>query len=79
MDQILEGARFSAPIQANLYNGYWISFPGVKQPGCGSDHPPPPNLGTRLKKEQSYTLLHYPWAFLDRYLVNFYFLLFYFF
>jgi len=23
-----------------LYNGYWVSFPGVKRPGCGTDHPP---------------------------------------
>jgi len=22
-----------------LYNGYWGSFPGVKQPECGTDHP----------------------------------------
>ena len=24
-----------------LYNGYQVSFPGVKQPGRGVDHPPP--------------------------------------
>jgi hypothetical protein len=24
-----------------LYNGYWISFPRVKRPGCGIDHAPP--------------------------------------
>jgi len=35
-----------------LYNGYLISFPRVKQPGCGVDHPP---LELRLKKEYSYT------------------------
>jgi hypothetical protein len=29
-----------------LYNGYWVSFPGVKRPGRGVDHPP-----HRLKKE----------------------------
>jgi hypothetical protein len=29
------------------------SFPGVKQPGRGVDHPP--NLTLRLKKECSYT------------------------
>jgi hypothetical protein len=23
-----------------LYDGYQISFPKVKQPGCGTDHPP---------------------------------------
>jgi len=35
-----------------LYNGY-RTFPGVKRPGCGVDHPP--NLAPRLKKEYSYT------------------------
>jgi hypothetical protein len=25
-----------------LYNGYWVSFLGVKWPGCGADHTPPP-------------------------------------
>ena len=29
------------------------SFPGVKRPCCGVDHPP--HLSRRLKKEQSYT------------------------
>ena len=24
-----------------LYNGYRVSFPGVKRPGCSFDHPPP--------------------------------------
>ena len=24
-----------------LYNGYRVSFPGVKRPGRGADHPPP--------------------------------------
>jgi len=25
---------------SHLYNGYPVSFPGVKQPGCGVNHPP---------------------------------------
>ena len=25
-----------------LYSGYRVSFPGVKRPGRGADHPPPP-------------------------------------
>jgi len=25
-----------------LYNGYWVSFPGVKSQGHGDDHQPPP-------------------------------------
>ena len=32
-----------------LYNWYRISFPGVKRPGLGVDHPP--YLAPRLKKE----------------------------
>jgi len=45
-DRIPVGARFSAPVQ----NGPGVhpasctmgtgSFPGVKRPGCGVDHPP---------------------------------------
>jgi len=36
-----------------LYNGYRVSFPGVKRPGRGVYHPP--LLAPRLKKEQIYT------------------------
>jgi hypothetical protein len=36
-----------------LYNGYQLSFPGVKQLGHGVDHPT--HLPPRLKKEYSYT------------------------
>ena len=36
-----------------LHNGYRISFPWVKQSGCGVDYPP--HLAPRLKKEQNYT------------------------
>jgi hypothetical protein len=32
-----------------LYNGYRVSFPGVKRPGRGVDHPP--HLPPMLKKE----------------------------
>ena len=32
-----------------LYDGYWVSFPGVKQPGCGNDHPPPSSAKVREK------------------------------
>ena len=32
-----------------LYNGYRVSYPGVKRPRHGVDHPPP--LVARLKKE----------------------------
>ena len=46
-DLIPVGARFSAPVQtgpgAHLtsYTMGTRSFPGVKQPGRGVDHPPP--------------------------------------
>ena len=33
-DRLCDPPRF-------LYNGYWVSFPGVKRPGRGVDHPPP--------------------------------------
>ena len=39
-----------------LYNGYLVSFQGVKQPGRSFDHPlPHPTCWPALKKEQSYT------------------------
>ena len=49
------GARFSAPVQtgpgahpASYTMGTW-SFPGVKRPGRGVDHPP--HQTPRLKEE----------------------------
>jgi hypothetical protein len=53
------GARFSAPIHTGpgahpaSYTVGTRSFPGVKRPGHGVDHPP--HLAPRLKKEFSYT------------------------
>jgi hypothetical protein len=38
---------------SNLYNGYRVSFPGVKRPEHDVDHLPHP--GPTLKKEYSYT------------------------
>jgi hypothetical protein len=35
-----------------LYNAYWVSFPEVKRPGRGVDHPL--HLAPRLKKDYSY-------------------------
>jgi hypothetical protein len=55
----LGGARFSAPVQTGSeahpasYTTGTGSFPGVKRPGVGVDHPP--HLGPRLKKEWTYT------------------------
>jgi len=31
------------------YNGYWVSFLGIKWQGCDIDHPP--HLVPKLKKE----------------------------
>jgi hypothetical protein len=38
-----------------LYNGYWISFAGVKRPGCGVDHP----LQTRAEVKERVELYLY--------------------
>ena len=51
-DRILVGARFCAPGPGAHSASYTMgtgSFPGVKRPGRGVDHPPP--LAPRLKKE----------------------------
>jgi hypothetical protein len=29
------------------YKGYWLSFPGVKQPGPGVNQPPPSSAGVK--------------------------------
>jgi hypothetical protein len=34
-----------------LYNGYRVSFPGVKRPGRGVDHPPPSNAEVKERVE----------------------------
>jgi len=53
-DRIPVGARFSAPVQTGSeahpasYTTGTGSFPGVKRPGSGFDHPP--HLAPRLKK-----------------------------
>jgi hypothetical protein len=53
------GARFSAPVQTGpgahpaSYTKGTESFPEVKRPGRGVDHPP--YLAPRLKKELGYT------------------------
>jgi hypothetical protein len=58
-DQILVGARFSAPVQtgpgahpASCTMGT-RSFPGVKRPGRGANHPPPSSA--EVENEYSYT------------------------
>jgi hypothetical protein len=52
-DQILVGARFSTPVQSGSgahpasYTMGTRSFPGVKRPGSGGDHPPPSSIAVK--------------------------------
>jgi hypothetical protein len=69
------GTRFYAPVQtgpgahpASYKMGTW-SFPGVKQPGRGVDHPPPSR--SEVKEESSFTCTLSLWAFVACYRVNF--------
>jgi len=56
-----------------LYNGYWVSFPGIKQMGRGVDHPPPSSIKV---KERVELLLCAPlWAFVANSRLNFTFYL----
>ena len=57
-------ARFSAPVQTGpgahptsctVGTG---SFPGIKRPGRGADHPPPPHLSAEVMKGLGYTSTH---------------------
>jgi hypothetical protein len=57
VDRILVGAIFSAPVRtgpgahpAPYTIGYRVSFPEIKRPGRGVNHPPP-HLAPRIKKE----------------------------
>jgi len=34
-----------------ILNGYWVSFPGVKRPGRGVDHPPPSSAEVKERVE----------------------------
>jgi len=56
-DRISVGERFSAPVQtvcethpASYTMCIW-SFPGVKRPGCGVDHPPPSSAEIKERVE----------------------------
>jgi hypothetical protein len=51
-----------------LYNGYRVSFPGVKWPGRGVNHPPP--TSAEVKEGGAIALLHL-WAFVACSRVNF--------
>ena len=71
-------ARFSASVQTcpGAHPASWKmstrSFPGVKRPGRGVDHPP--HLAPRLKKKYSYISTPL-WAFVDCYRVTFTFII----
>ena len=56
-DRIPVPAKYYAPVHtgpgAHPYNGYRVSFPGMKRPGRGVDYHP--YLAPRLKKEYNYT------------------------
>jgi len=51
------GARFSAPVQTGprahpaSYTMGMGSFPEIKRPGCGIDHPPPPSAEVKERIE----------------------------
>jgi hypothetical protein len=34
-----------------LYNEWRVSFPGVKRPGCGINHPPPSSTEVKEREE----------------------------
>ena len=57
-DRIPVVARFSRPRPYRpwgpfilLYNDYLVSFPGVKRPGRGSNHPPPSSAEVKQRVE----------------------------
>jgi DNA-binding sugar fermentation-stimulating protein len=56
-DRIPVGARFSAPVQTDpgahpaSYTMDTGSFPGVKRPGRGVDHPPPSSAEVKERVE----------------------------
>jgi hypothetical protein len=66
------GARFFAPVQTSpgAHPGSYTmgtgSFPGVKQPGCGIDHPPP----SRAEIKERVELDLRAWAFMACYRVQ---------
>ena len=68
-DRIPAGVIFFAPVQIGpgahpsfLYNGYQVSLPGAKRPGCDTNQPPP----SRAKvKERAQLCFYSPlWAFM---------------
>ena len=55
-----------------LYNGYWVSFIGLKRPGCGIDHPLSPSTKAKERAElYLYSMPPRPKAFMACSRVNF--------
>jgi hypothetical protein len=54
---------------SHLYTGYRISFPEVKWPGCGADHPQPSSA--KVKEREELSLYSPLWAFVASSRVNF--------
>jgi hypothetical protein len=71
-DQVPGEVRFSALVQTSpeahpslLYNGQWVSFPGVKWRGRGDDHPPPSSTEVKERLElEPYSPSQPPWPLL---------------
>ena len=43
------GARFSAAVQTGRPSGYRVSFPGVRRPGRGLNHPTPSSAEVKIR------------------------------
>jgi len=76
-DRISVAARFSAPVQTgpgaqpHFYTVGTGSFPGVKRPGRGVDHPTPSSAGVKEKVEIYIYYLNGPsWPALRRNLTS---------
>jgi hypothetical protein len=58
---------FKPPYRPIRYIGYTVSFPGVKRPGRGVDHPPPSSLHGLLQGEIYLHLYRESFTFCDFY------------
>jgi len=52
-----------------VYNGYWLSFPGLKWPGHGIDKPPPPSATIKDHELYIYSSAGSSWPVLVNYLI----------
>ena len=49
-----------------LYNGYLVSFPGIKRPGRGVNHPPPSSTEVKERVELYFFLYVPSWQVVGR-------------